>query len=157
MDRSLIEQLITKHEGRRNKVYKDQFGILTDGIGWNLEDPQSQDICDHFGLNLELLKEGLQILTDEQIDSIFSYQLTQAISDCCSMLPTFPTMPDNVQMAVTDMMFQLGLTRFRKFYQTIGALNSGNWKQAAIYAKDSLWAKQTPARAADDIALMESA
>ena len=106
MNRALIESLIQKHEGRRSKVYADSLGILTIGIGWNLEDPQSEDICEHFRLNLNQLKNGTETLTDGQIDSVFSYQVTRTISDAASILPNLMTMPDNVSAAVIDMMFQ---------------------------------------------------
>lgn len=157
MDRAFIEQLITKHEGRRNRAYKDSLGILTIGIGWNLEDPDSIDICDHFELDLDALKNGEALLTNRQIDEVFDYQLTRTISDACSVLPGFMAMPDKVQAVVVDMLFQLGLPRYRKFVNMIAALRAGDWKQAAIDAAASLWAQQTPNRAADDIALLEAA
>lgn len=157
MDRTFTEELITKHEGRRVRVYKDSLGILTIGIGWNLEDPQSVDICEHFGLDLDKLKTGQQVLTDPQIDQVFDYQVTQATSSAMSVLPNFATMPDKVQSVVIDIMFQLGLTRFKKFVGTIAAFKAGNWKGAAAHYLDSLLAKQTPNRAADNAAILEAA
>jgi GH24 family phage-related lysozyme (muramidase) len=157
MNRVLIEQLLVKHEGRRNKVYPDSRGILTIGIGFNLEDGDARDICDHYGLDLAALKSGTATLTDQQIDEIFDYQLTEAISESMSILPNFNQMPDTVQAVVVDMTFNLGLTRFSKFVSTIGQLKQGNYKQAAIDAKASLWAQQVPHRAADDIALLNAA
>jgi hypothetical protein len=55
------------------------------------------------------------------------------------------------------MMFEMGLPRFSKFVSTIGQLKAGNWKLAAIDAGNSLWAKQVPHRAAEDIALLNAA
>lgn len=157
MNRQFIEQFIAKHEGRRSKVYSDSRGILTIGIGWNLEDKQSADICEHFGLNLDKLKSGEQCLSDEQIDQVYDYQVTQTISSASGLLVGFMAMPDNVQAVVVDMIFNLGLPRFSKFRDTIAALNRGGWKQAAIDAGQSLWAKQVPNRAKEDIALLEAA
>lgn len=157
MDRTFTENLVTKHEGRRNKVYKDSLGILTIGIGWNLQDPSSADICEHFGLNLKSLKAGTEVLTDPQIDEIFDYQLTEAISEANGFFPNFNSMPDTVQAVVVDMLFQLGPTRFAKFVSTIGMFKVGNWKQAAIDIQNSLMAKQTPNRVADNVAILNAA
>jgi GH24 family phage-related lysozyme (muramidase) len=156
MDRSLTEALIVRHEGRRNKVYLDSMGIPTIGIGWNLQDPESEDVADFFGLNLPELISGQQVLTDAQIDAVFNYQLSRTISEASQLLQGFPTFPDEVQAVVCDMIFNMGLTRFSQFHLMIAALNVRNWKQAAVQAGDSLWAKQVPNRAADDIALLEN-
>src|SRR5215472_15690316 len=97
MNRPAIEALITKHEGRRNHVYLDTAGNPTIGIGFNLNGSEAPDICEHFGIDITDLKHGTVDLTDSQIDQIFDYQLTSAISDANSLLPNFPQMPDNFQ------------------------------------------------------------
>lgn len=157
MDRTLIENLIGKHEGRRAAVYQDSRGVLTIGCGWNLEDGDSQDICDHFGLDLNALKNGTETLTEPQIDQVFSYQLSRTISEAMQLFPNFSTMPDTVQAVVCDMIFNLGIGGFSKFHRTVAALTAGNWKQAAIDAGESLWAQQVPNRAKDDISLLNAA
>jgi lysozyme len=157
MDRALIENLIEKHEGRRHSVYKDTLGILTIGVGWNLEDSDSDIICSHFGLSLDDLRSGAVALTDAQIDEVKSYQINEVILTARRIFPNFDSMPDTVQAVVCDMLFNLGETRFSKFVSTIAVLKLGDWKQAAIDAGNSLWAKQVPHRAADDIALLNAA
>lgn len=157
MNRALIENLIEKHEGRRYKVYSDSRGILTIGVGFNLEDAGAKDICDRYGLDLDELKTGAVALTDPQIDEIFDFQLTAVISAATGIFPNFANMPDTVQAVVCDMIFNLGETRFSKFVSMIAVLKLGDWKQAAIDAGNSLWAKQVPHRAADDIALLNTA
>lgn len=157
MNRTLIEQLVTKHEGRRAAVYTDTAGKLTIGIGWNLDGAESQDICDHFGLDLEGLKHGCTTLTDAHIDEVFEYQLSEVIGQAMKLLPGFNAMPDTVQAVVCDMIFNLGEPDFAQFHATIAALNAGDWKTAAIHAGESLWAKQVPTRAKDDMQLLEAA
>lgn len=157
MDRAFIESLIVKHEGKRSSVYTDTTGNPTAGIGWNLNDPDSQDICDHFGIDLEELKAGTVTLTDDQINQVFDYQLTIVIGEARSLFPTFDTMPNNVQAVISDQIFNMGLPTFKQFKGEITALNAGNWKQAAIAAGQSLWAQQVPNRAKDDMELLNAA
>lgn len=157
MNEPFIQQLITKHEGRRAAVYLDSKGIPTIGIGFNLRDADAQDICDHFGISLPGLLDGTATLTDAQIDEIFDYQFHEAVSEAMTLFPTFMTMPDNVQAVIVDQVFNMGLPTFSQFHREIGAINAGNYKQAAIYAGQSLWAQQVPNRAADDIALLNAA
>jgi GH24 family phage-related lysozyme (muramidase) len=157
MDRALIENLIEKHEGRRHGVYKDTFGNLTIGVGWNLEDADSETICEHFGLRLSDLRCGLATLTDSQISQVFDYQVTAVISAAMSIFPNFVNMPDGVQAVVCDLIFNMGETRFRKFVSTIAVLKAGDWKQAANDLTSSLWFHQVGHRATEDVALLRSA
>jgi hypothetical protein len=83
MNRAFIEAL-GKHGGRRNKVYLDSPEIPTIGIDLVHKNGDARDICNHYGLNLADLKAGTAILTDTQIDEIFDYQLTEAISESMS-------------------------------------------------------------------------
>lgn len=157
MDRAFIENLILKHEGKRNKVYTDTTGNPTAGIGWNLNDSDSQDICDHFGIDFEELKAGTVTLTDDQINQVFDYQLTIVIGEARGLFPAFDSMPNNVQAVIVDMSFNMGLPTFKQFKRMIAALNAGNWKQAALDAGQSLWAQQVPNRAKDDMELLNAA
>jgi len=157
MDLALITKLIEKHEGRRKIVYKDTVGKLTIGVGWNLDDPDSDIIASHFGLNLADLKSGAATLTDDQINQVRDYQINEVVLAARRIFPNFDAMSPNPQAVIIDMIFDLGETRFSKFVSTIGQLKAGNWKQAAIDAGNSLWAKQVPRRAAEDVALLNAA
>lgn len=157
MDRLLIENLITKHEGKRASVYHDTVGKMTVGVGFNIDAPGAASICAMFGIDYAGLHLGTVTLTPSQIDEIFDYQLNKVIGQALTLLPTFNTMPDSVQAVVCDMIFNLGLNGFSQFKQMIAALEEGNWKLAATCASQSKWAMQTGNRAKDDIFLLESA
>lgn len=157
MDQVFIENLIARHEGRRAAVYDDTEGVPTIGIGWNLLDADSQDICDHFGLDLSGLKDGTILLTNAQIDEVFDYQLNEAVSEAMVFFPNFVTMPNNVQAVIVDLLFNMGPTRFSQFHNTISALKSGNWTAAAAGLKASKWFTQVGGRAVEDCDLLLAA
>lgn len=157
MDRAFIENLIIKHEGRRSKVYPDTEGNPTIGIGFNLNSSEAQDICDHFGLSMEELKNGTATLSDAQIKEIFDYQLGEVIIQARGLFPSFDAMPNNVQAVICDMTFNMGLPTFKQFKRMIAALNINDWKQAAIAAGQSKWAMQVGSRSVEDIGLLNAA
>jgi lysozyme len=157
MNRQMIEELVQKHEGRRSITYFDTMGNPTNGIGFNLNSSEAQDICDHYGLNLEKLKAGIEALTETQIDEIFYYQLTSVISQANGLLSNFNAMPDGVQAVVCDLIFNMGITRFSKFVSTIGQLKAGNWKQAAADLRNSAWFHQVKTRGTDNVGILEAA
>ena len=53
------------------------------------------------------------------------------------------------QHCILEMAYQMGVEGVLGFENMIGALERGDWMQAEAEALDSLWAKQTPARARD--------
>ena len=52
-----------------------------------------------------------------------------------------------VKHVVTNMCYQMGLSGFSKFKQTIYYLETEQYEEASMEMLDSLWAKQTPSRA----------
>jgi lysozyme len=62
-------------------------------------------------------------------------------------LPWLDAQPEEVQRAVIEMAYQLGIGGVLQFARMLSALEAGNRDEAARHALDSKWAKQTPARA----------
>lgn len=56
-------------------------------------------------------------------------------------------LPSDVRVALSNMAFQLGSAGVMRFRRMVSALKRKDYVQAATEALDSLWARQTPARA----------
>ena len=54
------------------------------------------------------------------------------------------------------MVYQMGTTGVSNFKNTLTAIQSGDYKLAAVEMLDSKWAKQTPDRAAEMALVMSS-
>ena len=121
----LVSQLIN-HEGIKNYPYNDTVGKLTIGVGRNLTDRglSNKEI-------LYLLQNDIEII-EKEILSIF---------------PKFNTFNDNRQIALIDMMFNLGYNKFSTFKKMIKNIRRGNWDMASIEALNSKWAIQVGSRA----------
>ena len=117
---------IKYHEGFRSRVYKCTEGYDTIGYGFAIKDLEmDEDIAE-----LILLRklEKLQ----HRIASVFGWWYNS---------------PKTVKNVVTNMCYQLGVTGFSKFKQTIYYLETEQYEEASLEMLDSLWAKQTPNRA----------
>jgi len=138
-ERSYIEILkanLIDDEGLRREPYKDTEGILTIGIGHNLESSP--------------IPEGWKPpLTDDQIDRIFRADIARAIWAARDMFDAFDEWTDNRQAAVVNLLFNMGKGRFSKFITTIAAIRHRNWIAAGAGLKNSKWFKQVqPSRSA---------
>ena len=143
-----IEQFITRHEGRKLKPYKCTAGHWTIGVGWNMDaNPLPKDIRDY------LKAHGS--ITNEMVDKLLDISINQAVKDCHKLFPEFESFSPNRKMALTDFVFQLGLSRSSAFVNTIAAINTGRWEDAVKEMRDSNWFKQVPNRAKEVTELIE--
>ena len=122
---SLIEQ-IKRHEGFRSTVYQCTEGYDTIGYGFAIKD-------------LKLSKEVCDIILTEKLAKL---QL-----NISNKFEWFDDSPEVIKNAVSNMCYQLGLSGFSKFKQTIYYLETEQYEEASTECLDSLWAKQTPHRA----------
>ena len=126
MDRERLAAQLRLHEGVEHKPYKCTAGYLTIGVGRNIEERGlSDDEIDY------ILNNDVNIATDELVDT-FSW---------------YPDLDDVRQRVVVDMVFNLGMPRFKQFQNMISAIEAGDWPEAAAQMMDSRWAKQVGARA----------
>ena len=121
---SLIETL-KRHEGFRTKPYRCSAGKLTIGYGRNLED-----------VGISKIEATNMLLND----------IENAEKDLRTVFPNLSFFTENRQEALINMVFNLGITRFKLFKNTIRAINRGDWYAAAKHAKDSKWYKQVKSR-----------
>lgn len=126
LDMGELINLLVTHEGLRLKPYRDPVGKLTIGVGRNLDD---------VGITEE---EALYLLKND-INRVLGFLSTRY--DWWSALTV------NRKMALVDMCFNLGETRFRTFKRMIKALEQGDYEKAADEMLDSKWARQVKGRA----------
>ena len=69
------------------------------------------------------------------------------MNDARAVFANFDELHEDAQMTICNMTFQLGRTKFSKFKKFKEALLKEDFHEAANQILDSLYAKQTPARA----------
>lgn len=128
MTHDRLKKLLIKHEGEKFKPYKCTAGKLTIGIGHNLDD------------------KGISKAVS---DLLYKEDIAEVIDDLHIIFNNFDELPENIQLVLADMRFQLGGSGFRKFKQLINAVNNYNWVEMINQMRDSSWFKQVPNRAND--------
>jgi lysozyme len=153
---------MTKHEGYMLTPYLCQANKWSVGIGRNLEDVGiSQQEAFAMGkpkwcgrvIRVPLgpaTLNGIWVeslsFTPRDVNMLFENDIHARISKFASQ-PWFGPLSEVRQRVLLDMAFQLGWPGFLKFKNTIAAIKRGDFLTAAKTMLDSLWAKQTPARA----------
>lgn len=124
--------LIAKEEGFRSKPYYCSEGYPTVGYGQRIGPKGARLDLYQFSVPEPVAKEWLKSHVVELSVSVAA--VTGHI--------------DGVrQAALVSMAYQLGIAGLLGFSKTMKAVKSGDWQTAHDEALDSLWARQTPARA----------
>lgn len=127
---------IKNDEGVVLHAYPDSLGYLTIGSGILIDQRKGGGI------------------KESENDFILDTRLSQLLNDMDLKLPWLVGKSDGIQRALCNMAWQLGLNGLLQFTGMLSSIKNGDYPAAAEHALDSLWAKQTPQRAARIAALI---
>lgn len=156
-DDVVAREKIRSEEGLRLKRYKDPAGGFAVGIGFNLGRSDADELLTAIGADPKKVKAGTQNLTETQAAELFEKSYDIALTDVRQAVPGLDQLSPDRQTALIDLMFNLGETRFRGFKKMIKAVNSGDFTTATQELLKSDYAKQLPARAKRNAALLAPA
>tara|TARA_R110000824_G_scaffold42444_1_gene124943 strand:- start:313 stop:786 length:474 start_codon:yes stop_codon:yes gene_type:complete len=137
MDLEKLKEIITEHEGRRSMVYDDATGkTLTKGstiIGYPT-----------IAVGRELSGMGL---SDDEIDFLLENDVKRCIKEIeRQKYSWWPGLNDVRKMVIVSQVFNMGLSRFRKFKKQIQALENDDYTTAGYEMRDSRWYSQNTSR-----------
>lgn len=126
---NVIDQLI-REEGEVLHAYQDHLGYLTIGVGILIDKRKGGGIT----------KEESRFLLLNRVKGV--------VEDIRKHLPWFDAIGNEPRKAVLiGMAFQMGLNGLLGFKNTLEMIRVGDYEKAAVGMLNSLWARQTPARA----------
>ena len=145
--------MLKQHEGLRLSPYKCTANKITIGYGCNIQDTENAQMLKFYNLMSfdEIvacmdMQEDFSI-TEETAETILKVQLERTEKEAKKLIPNFEQLSQDRQDAMTDMLFNLGATKFLKFRKMLAALEAKNYKEAAKQMLDSKWSKQVKKRA----------
>ena len=136
IDVNQLKETLKVDEGVVYEIYNDHLGYPTFGIG-------------HLVLEGDP-EHGASVgtpVSEDRVDECFEKDVESVISDCKKLHEGWDGYPEEVKQIIANMMFNMGLTRLSKFKNHNAALQSSDWKQAAVEGRDSRWYSQVTNRA----------
>lgn len=116
-------------EGFVPHVYDDHLGYATLGYGFLVD------------------KEKGGRIPAEVAEFWLLYEVEHRWGDLLDRLPWLEGQPEEVQRALLNMAYQMGINGVCNFRRMLAALKAGRRAEAAMEALNSTWARQTPGRA----------
>ena len=136
MDLDKLQEELAEDEGCKYEIYNDHLGYATFGIGHLVTDS-----------DLEYGQEIGTKVSKERVDECFKADIKITIEDCNILYSNFNDIPEEAQLILANMMFNLGRPRLSKFLKLKAAVDDEDWMEASVQMMDSKWAKQVPNRA----------
>tara|TARA_R100000479_G_scaffold118821_1_gene60700 strand:- start:104 stop:550 length:447 start_codon:yes stop_codon:yes gene_type:complete len=123
-------------EGCKFEIYLDHLGLATFGIGHlvTVDD-------------LEYGEEVGTAVSEERVQEAFEADIEVTIDECQKLYEEWDDFPDEVQLILANMMFNMGRPRLSQFKLMKAAIDERNWAEAAVQMADSKWYNQVTNRA----------
>ena len=145
MDIDKLREEIAYDEGSVNEIYLDHLGLPTFGIGHLVIDSDPE--------------HGQPVgtpVSEDRCNSAFDSDVQTVLADCERLYPDFDDLPEEVQLIIANMMFNMGRPRLSQFKNFRKALEDQDWAKAAVEGRDSRWHKQVYHRAERLMVRMEN-
>ncbi len=123
-------------EGVKYEIYLDHLGLATFGIGHLIKDGDPE--------------KGMPVgekISEERVNECFAKDVETVLSECKILFGEFDSLPEEAQLVIANMMFNMGRPRLSKFKKFIAAVKAGDWMEAGAQMQDSRWYRQVTKRA----------
>ena len=136
MDLEQLRKELEADEGCKHETYMCTQNKVTGGIGHMITEWDDE----------KYLEVGVEI-PEEQVKAWFDKDIETVLSDCELLYDDFDHLPEDAQLIIANMMFNLGYPRLKKFVKMKAAIDQRDWNEAANQVIDSNYYRQLPNRA----------
>ena len=136
MNKDRLREELADDEGCKLEIYLDHLGLPTFGIGHLVreDDPEHGEPV------------GTPV-SDERVRQVFALDIAVTLEDCKRLYDDFDDLPEEAQLVIANMCFNLGYPRLSKFKGMKAGVDARDWQRAADEMVDSRWHDQVPNRA----------
>ena len=136
MDLAVLRKQIEADEGCKYEIYLDHLGLPTFGIGHLVTESDE-----------EYNRPVGTFITTDRVAECFNKDVGTVLEDCERLYPDFDSLPEEVQLIIANMMFNMGYPRLSKFKGMKAGVDARDWQQPADEMVDSKGYRQVTNRA----------
>ena len=136
MNKDQLREELAEDEGCKFEIYLDHLGLPTFGIGALIKEHDPE-----YGQPVGTL------VSEDRVRQRFNLDIAVTIEDCQVLYDDFDDLPEEAQLVIANMMFNMGRPRLSKFKGMKAGVDARDWERAADEMVDSRWHDQVPNRA----------
>ena len=145
MNKDKLREELAEDEGCKFEIYLDHLGLPTFGIGHLVVEGDPE--------------HGQPVGTpidNERVRQVFALDIASTLDECHVLYPDFDDLPEEAQLIIANMMFNMGRPRLSKFKGMKAGVDARDWNKAADEMVDSRWYDQVTNRAKRLVARMRA-
>ena len=145
MNKDKLREELAEDEGCKFEIYLDHLGLPTFGIGHLVVEGDPE--------------HGQPVGTpvdNERVRQVFALDIASTLDECHVLYPDFDDLPEEAQLIIANMMFNMGRPRLSKFKGMKAGVDARDWNKAADEMVDSRWYDQVTNRARRLVARMRA-
>jgi len=136
MNKNQLREELAEDEGCKFEIYLDHLGLPTCGIG-HLVVENDPEYGQPVGTPVD----------EERVRQVFNLDIASTLDECQVLYPDFDDLPEECQLIIANMMFNMGRPRLSKFKGMKAGVDARDWNRAADEMVDSRWYDQVTNRA----------
>jgi len=136
MNKDQLREELAEDEGCKFEIYLDHLGLPTFGIGALIKEHDPE-----YGQPV-----GTPV-SEDRVRKRFNLDIAVTIEDCQVLYDDFDDLPEEAQLVIANMMFNMGRPRLSKFKGMKAGVDARDWERAADEMVESRWHDQVPNRA----------
>ena len=136
MNKDQLREELAEDEGCKFEIYLDHLGLPTYGIG-HLVVEGDPEYGQPVGTPVD----------EERVRQVFNLDIASTLDECQVLYPDFDDLPEECQLIIANMMFNMGRPRLSKFKGMKAGVDARDWNRAADEMVDSRWYDQVTNRA----------
>ena len=136
MDIDKLREELKIDEGVKYEIYLDHLSLPTLGVGHLIKDTDPEN--------------GLPVGTkieEERVNELFDEDIQVTIQECKYLYNDFDDLPEEAQIIIANMMFNLGRPRLSRFLKMKKHVDNRDFVSASEEMKNSKWYRQVTNRA----------
>ena len=145
MNKDKLREELAEDEGCKFEIYLDHLGLPTFGIGHLVVEGDPE--------------HGQPVGTpvdNERVRQVFALDIASTLDECHVLYPDFDDLPEEAQLIIANMMFNMGRPRLSAFKGMKAGVDARDWNRAADEMVDSRWYDQVTNRAKRLVARMRA-
>lgn len=149
--------MLQADEGLRYKAYKDTNGKTTVGIGFNMDDPRAKSVWLQADIpeSFNLVRNSNFPLSSASVISLTTICINNARKDLISIFPEFNTYPEYAQLALINLIFNMGKPVFLQFNTFINLIKDKDFYGASDDLANTKYATELKERSSRICSLLE--
>ena len=136
MNKDQLRVELAEDEGCKYEIYLDHLNLPTFGIGHLITEADPE-----YGQPI-----GTPV-DEERVRKAFNLDIAVTLDECHVLYDDFNDLPEEAQLVIANMMFNMGRPRLSKFKMMKKACDERDWNEMADQMVDSRWHDQVPNRA----------